>query len=304
MPGVTCIKLRTPRLLLLLQPHYLPILTRRNMRVTNLTCSDASLRACGDDFDFTLTFEYYFFSILPSVVFLCFSPIRLHRLWRQSAKVDGINFKYLKLVRKIYYTLCQPAEASIAKAAISVFASLQLTLIVLWATQPGLSTKLPPLLATIISFVASLVLLPVSLFEHGRSLRPSMLLSAYLFVTLLLDAATLRTIWLSSLNISLKCVFSMSWSLKFVLVILEGMKKTRFFKGDQSACGPEESSGLYEEGLLWWLNQILLLGSRKILRPADLYPLTSDMSTETSSNMFWQSWHKGMLSLNCGLRGV
>ena len=49
--------------------------------------------------DFTFTFEQYFFSIVPSALFLLFAPIRVNFLRKKSTKVGGKPFRSIKLVR-------------------------------------------------------------------------------------------------------------------------------------------------------------------------------------------------------------
>jgi hypothetical protein len=126
--------------------------------------------------------------------------------------------------------------------------------------------------------------------EHGKSLRPSILISTYLFVTLLFDAAMLRTLWLSVHSQSIRSIFAASFSIKLVLCILEGIEKRKFFKEEYTNSSPEESSGFYGHGLLWWLNRIIRLGAKQVLTPLDLYSLSKDMSSETSLNEFWKAW--------------
>jgi ATP-binding cassette subfamily C (CFTR/MRP) protein 1 len=54
---------------------------------------------CRDHFDFSIVFEKYFFSIVPSVILILVAPWRLHVLHKLKPKVDGSGLKYLKLVR-------------------------------------------------------------------------------------------------------------------------------------------------------------------------------------------------------------
>lgn len=72
------------------------------MNVSMPACDDASfgpvVTGCRQDFDFTLAFEQYIFSIVPSAILLCAAPLRILTLRRQVAKVRGDVLKYAKLV--------------------------------------------------------------------------------------------------------------------------------------------------------------------------------------------------------------
>jgi ATP-binding cassette subfamily C (CFTR/MRP) protein 1 len=57
-----------------------------------------AVEGCRQGFDFTLAFESYFFSIVPSVLLLCFAPLRFKTLSRVRPKIKGAAFKYVKLV--------------------------------------------------------------------------------------------------------------------------------------------------------------------------------------------------------------
>lgn len=65
-------------------------------------CDDAAfgpfIAGCRQDFDFTLSFQQYFFSVVPSAFLLLAGPFRIFVLRRQVAKVDGNVLKYTKLV--------------------------------------------------------------------------------------------------------------------------------------------------------------------------------------------------------------
>lgn len=73
--------------------------------MSSAVCSPAAdsafgpaVEGCRQGFDFTYAFESYFFSIVPSVLLLCFAPLRFKTLSRVRPKIKGSNFKYVKLV--------------------------------------------------------------------------------------------------------------------------------------------------------------------------------------------------------------
>ena len=183
------------------------------------------------------------------------------------------------------------ADSYFLKLMIVIFATVQLSLIILWASNSQVPSKRAGLAAAILSFVTSLIILPLSSLEHGKTLRPSMLLNLYLFVTLIFDAAILRTLWLSPFNMPIRGLFTASFCMKFVLVAMEAIEKRQFFRPGYEKTSPEESSGLFGQSLLWWLNHIIALGARQLIKPADLYPITTDMASEKLGVSFWKIWN-------------
>jgi ATP-binding cassette, subfamily C (CFTR/MRP), member 1 len=182
------------------------------------------------------------------------------------------------------------------QVSIVVYAVLQLLLLVFWSRKPNITAMRTGVAAASLSFIASLMLLPMSYLEHGKTFRPSLILNFYLFITMILDAAILRTLWLSSFDLPIRVAFTASFGAKVILVALEAIEKRRHFRDEYSNTSPEESSGLYGQGLLWWLNDIILLGARQLLRPIDLYPINKDMSSQVLDTKFWKVWNE------CGFR--
>ncbi|KAK4168151.1 ABC transporter [Cladorrhinum sp. PSN259] len=246
-------------------------------------CDDGAfgpiVHGCRADFDFTFAFEQYFFSIVPSALLLLAAPIRIVFLRKTPAKVDGSFLRTVKVV------------------TIATFSCLQLALLVLWGSQHQYphATRQAGLAASALTLAASLALIPLSLIEHSRSLRPSLLLTAYLAITVLFDVATIRTLWsmpdLGSLT-TLRPVFTASFALKVTLLVLEAVQKRKFFLDKYEKTSPEESSGLFGQGLMLWLNKLIFFGARHLLTPKNIYPVTADMASEKLGGDFWKVWEK------------
>jgi hypothetical protein len=144
--------------------------------------------------------------------------------------------------------------------------------------------------ASCISFIASLVFCALSYVEHHKSLRPSFILNAYLLVSLVLDGAILRTFWLAAVSPPIRGIFTASFTLKTVILVLEAIEKRRFIILNVGQSSPETTSGLYSQGFLWWMNPLLLNGYRRLLKPVDLYTLERGLSTAVMNERFWHSW--------------
>lgn len=139
--------------------------------------------------------------------------------------------------------------------------------------------------------------------EHARSLRPSLLASAYLLACSILEMSIVRSLWLSpGTDLSIRAVFTTSFSLRIVVLGLEVVQKGRFFLDAYHDRSPEESSGLFGQGFMWWLNSLIYFGARHTLKPRQLYPITADMASERLANNFRVLWSQpGQSSIKLGL---
>lgn len=69
----------------------------------------------------------------------------------------------------------------------------------LWALPSADGTK-ASIATNAVLAVGALFLVLLSYAEHTRSVKPSLILNAYLLVSLLFDIARVRTLWLRSIN--------------------------------------------------------------------------------------------------------
>ena len=126
-------------------------------------------------------------------------------------------------------------------------------------------------------------MLTLSVLEHARSARPSILLNSYLFLTILLDIAQVRTLWLASVTqdeFTITRVNTAALVLKGAIAFIESRHKNRWVKLDLKHHSPEETTGIYGLGAYVWLNRLFLAGYSKVLRVEDLYPLDTSMKAE------------------------
>lgn len=227
--------------------------------------------------DFTLYFEQIFFSILPSALLLLATPFRLWYLHRQQRKVTGTALKYTKVT------------------AYGLLSILQLIIIIIWASQYE-SKPRTSIAAAVLTLVTSLTSCALSLVEHSRSIRPSMLLNGYLFVSLLLDAAILRTLWTISFYATTRNLFTACFIVKGLLVIFEAREKRSYLcDGLNEHISPETTSGLYSSAIFWWLNGLIRNGYRRVMSLEDLYPVTEEMKADLLAARFLTTWHHSKL---------
>ena len=143
--------------------------------------------------------------------------------------------------------------------------------------------------ASVLKLVSALLMITLSALDHSRSPRPSVLLTSYLALTLLLDATQARTLWLLSYGkseLTYSATFSAAIALKATMLLLEARQKSPWVCWDHKEHSPEETSGIFSLGVFLWLNKMLRMGNRKIMTIDDLYPLDSAMSAQELQDKF------------------
>lgn len=234
--------------------------SRRSFRVTETAA-----------FDFTPIFEDTVLSILPSILLLLVLPYRVYKLYTKRVKVSQRGFLHASKI-----------------ILLVLFAATHLILLVLqWLNSFHSNTAVT---ATALALVCSLGLIALSHFEHFRSLRPSLVISAYLLLTLVFDIARVRTMAFRGVKLSLIACFSSMMGVKAVVLLFEAIEKRGMLLEPYRYLSPEETCGLYSRSSFFWLIQLLSTGYSRLLCSEDLYPIESDMKSETLRDRMEQAW--------------
>lgn len=136
-------------------------------------------------------------------------------------------------------------------------------------------------------------MIALSLLDHSKSFRPSVLLSAYLFLTSFFDAVQARTLFLASETKSQYAycgAFTATLVYKIFLLLLETRQKSRWTKSDAAERSPEKTCGIFSLGVFLWLNKIFVDGYSKVLTIADLYPLDTALRGRSLHERFSEKW--------------
>ncbi|ETS81268.1 hypothetical protein PFICI_06270 [Pestalotiopsis fici W106-1] len=230
-----------------------------------------SSQDCRGGFDLTLLFEESILAILPAAIFLLVTPFRASRLVRQTRKLKLNALYAAKLL------------------ATAVYVGLQLTLLVL-SSDSSIRTH-ATIAAASLTFVSALMLAPLSHLEHGKSSRPSFLISFYLGFTAILDIARVRTQWFLPNNRSVAAVLTVSLIVKCLLLTLEEMGKRSLLPGTRSGnISLESTSGLFNRSTFWWLNSLLLQGSKNILDTDALPPIREKLASNRLGETLQSNW--------------
>ena len=176
----------------------------------------------------------------------------------------------------------------LSQGAIIVYVTLELTLLILVAVKSVHVTSLF-LSSSVLKLVSALFMIILTIIEHRKSPRPSVLLNSYLFLTLLLDAAQVRTLFLSSSDQSefgYSSIFSAVLALKIGILFLEAKQKSRWVNWDGNEHSPEETSGIFSLAIFSWLNKMFLEGYKKVLTMKDLFPLDGSLDGKSLHEKF------------------
>ncbi|KAF4634221.1 hypothetical protein G7Y89_g3892 [Cudoniella acicularis] len=224
-------------------------------------------------FDFTPIFENSILSILPSAILLLIIPFRLGSLFKKSPKVSRSLLRWNKL-----------------QALLVVFTILQGTILGLYAAEPTIGTP-TALTAASLVFADAIGLCLLSQLEHIRSIKPSLIIDTYLFITLLFDAAHTRTLWIAGAPRAVTVAFSTSTVLKLVITIVEAVEKRNILLPGFEYSSPEATSGIYSRSFFWWLNSLMRNGFHGVLEQKDLFSSEDGMSSSTLQGRSQISWN-------------
>jgi hypothetical protein len=241
-----------------------------------------------EQFDFGVQFEQLFFSVIPSVLFIFTSLWRTLSQARKPALVDAPIFQFVKVVRSCPKFTHAQVLTKLQQVAIAIYFTLELTLLLL-ATVGSFQVTTLFIAASSLNLVSALLMATLSVIDHSRSPRPSVLLNVYLSLTLLLDISQARTLFLSSTSkqeITYSSLFTATVAFKAIVLLLEAKTKARWVRWDDKEHSPEETSSVFSLGVLFWLNGLFRLGHSKVLKTDDLYPLDINMDAKTLHEKF------------------
>ncbi|KUJ15922.1 P-loop containing nucleoside triphosphate hydrolase protein [Mollisia scopiformis] len=229
------------------------------------------VQGCRSNFDFTLLFEQSILSIGPAALFLLAAPPRLTSLFKSKKKTIPNRYRTFKAITCL------------------LLLGIQLGLLVLWSTYRVTRATVP---SAVLSFLASVLVLPLSRLEHNRSIKPSSLLSVYLLVSVAFDAVQVRTLFLRHDESAILGLFTTSVGLKLVLLLLESLNKRKYLRAPYSTYPPESTSGVFGRSFFWWLNPMLATGFRRLMTLDDLFVTDNALLSEPLGEEMKKSWNK------------
>ncbi|KAK1659593.1 ABC transporter [Colletotrichum godetiae] len=234
-----------------------------------------AMESCRGGFDFTVLFEESVLSIPLSAGFLLIAPIQVARIFKA---VSAVRPSLLLSMFKLVSTL--------------VYAGLNLALLILWASGHGFTTR-ATLASSVLSLCAALVLAVLSQVQHGKSPRPSFIITGYLIISLPLNGARVRTAWLMASDKHLMpAILTAALAVQVLILVLETKNKRKILAGVYRSFSREATSGLLSRGLFWWLKYLLSDGYRRILAVEDLESINEKLRSSKLSSELQVRWMK------------
>lgn len=174
---------------------------------------------------------------------------------------------------------------------LALFTILQATTLALWTTAPASQTRTSVAAATL-SLAAAIGLACLSYFEHLHSIRPSSLINVYLLLTLPMDFAQVRTLWLRGSSSTVAAVFSSVSAVKLAILVAEAIEKHNSLLSPFENHVPESTSGIYSRASFWWLNPLFLLGYKEVITNDSLLATDEKLMSEPVYRQFQRRWVK------------
>lgn len=243
---------------------------------------------CRGGFDFTLLFEQSFLSLVPSILLILALPFRLVRLLHTDIKTVPSYLYKCKLVSCPAID-CPSKSADVKKTTAVIYGCLQVTLLILWSQETTFSTEISVTSAAF-NLINVAAICSLSYYEHTRSVRPSSVLTIYLFFSLLFDAVQARTLWLRDDEHKLASVFIASIVLKLSILLFESHSKFAILKQPELWKSPEATSSIFSLCTFWWLNPLFITGFRENLTLDHLFNLEDELDSERLSEKTIQAW--------------
>ncbi|RYP57871.1 hypothetical protein DL769_009228 [Monosporascus sp. CRB-8-3] len=223
------------------------------------------IAACRGGFDFTG----------PACLLFLTLPWRLRSLWGRTCKTKRSWLHEIKLI---------------GFAALGVLQAVLLTLSS--RTQVGYRAVL--ITSATLQLCSSILLAVLSHWEHHNAVRPSFLISGFLFLTSILDAARARTQALIEGQHIVASILIAIIVAKLLLLLIESKEKTRILLPEYSETSSELRSSLFSRAFFTWLLPILSAGFKGVISSDDLPAVNEKLSSEALTARVESKWKNGI----------
>lgn len=150
----------------------------------------------------------------------------------------------------------------------------------------------PSRLANLISLFVALNLCWISAFYEKHFTKPPTLIVLFLLVSILNDVFRL-TVFLrgdSCETHGFEIFTAIEISVRFVFFWLECKSKSFAVEDDDEQPSPMETSNVLNTTFFWWVNRILLIGTRRNLVDDDIPPIETEMRSKVLRDRIVQEW--------------
>lgn len=172
-----------------------------------------------------------------------------------------------------------------------LLAAFDLALLVVWANRQTRRHR-AELASAAISFAGTMVLGVLSVFEHFRSIRPSILLNVCLSFTILFDIERSRSYMLDSELDPVATIFASRVGIKVFLTVFEAQGKRELLLAEYADCPKEATSGIYKRVTFWWLNELFKKGFSTAMTVDDLFHLDKHLQSKFLHQIIGTAWDR------------
>ena len=146
----------------------------------------------------------------------------------------------------------------------------------------------------VVDLIATFMLALVSYFEHYRNSRPSSIIGIYLTVSVVFNAARVRTLFATDGARPLGIMLLVATVIKSSLLVLELKEKREMLIAKEEFNAPEATSGFFNRLVFWWLNPLLLRGYKTPLQEDSLFEVQPSLIGEQELLALYDKWEKCM----------
>lgn len=146
--------------------------------------------------------------------------------------------------------------------------------------------------------LASIFITALSYWEHRNAIRPSFVLSAFLFLTALLDAARARTQSFIPESDAVAGILISVVVAKSLLFLVETKDKASILLPEYSKSSAELRSSLFSRAFFTWLFPVLSMGFKSVISSDDLPAINEKLASQTLTTKVEQRWMKSQYWLS------
>uniref|UniRef100_A0A8H7KFW9 ABC transporter n=1 Tax=Bionectria ochroleuca TaxID=29856 RepID=A0A8H7KFW9_BIOOC len=172
----------------------------------------------------------------------------------------------------------------------SIYGGARLSLLVLWIFGSGPKVR-TSVAESAVGIVEAIVIAALSLTEHVRSQKSSLLLSVYLFLSLLLHIPFARSLWIRENTVFLASAFTFLLVVKAVLLAFEEIPRSSVMASPRKY-GGEYSAGMVSRTLFWWLNRLFYLGFHRAIEVDDLGDINDKFDSHALLERLEKHWNQ------------
>lgn len=187
----------------------------------------------------------------------------------------------------------EQASSTSQTLSICIIAS-SASLLGLWASGSSSVKTRATSVTAILVLLSSLPFGLLTWLEHDRNMKPSFILFAYLFLSIILDLPRCRTLWMTEASSTIPAIFTTSLALRLALILVDSADKRSILIAKYQLFSKETTASTISRSVFWWLGPLFLGGYKRNLSLDDLYALDPKLESEALYRVYQEAWETGM----------